>query len=309
MKKFTSPLALILAGLAAGIIIISLFAFRDDRDKQVAGIPGTGNNDHMYNWTSPPLPSKIDFAGEETPLHRWEVKEQLDREVLFNYYNQNNILYMLKLAGRYFPLIEERLKANGLPDDFKYLCIAESNLANATSRAGAVGFWQFMKGTAPGYDIEITDNVDERYHVTKSTDAACQYLLNAYSKFGSWTGAAASYNCGMGGYNNHASFQGTTNYYDLLLPDETQRYIFRILAFKYLLSNADKLGFRLPETERYKPIATRSVVVTTSIPNLSSFAREHGTTYKMLKWHNPWLRSRTLPVKGGKSYTIILPAK
>ena len=113
----------------------------------------------------------------------------------------------------------------------------------------------------------------------------------------------------MGGYNNHASFQGTTNYYDLLLPDETQRYIFRILAFKYLLSNADKLGFRLPEAERYKPIATRSVVVTTSIPNLSSFAREHGTTYKMLKWHNPWLRSRTLPVKGGKSYTIILPAK
>ena len=309
MKKFASPLTLFVAGSAAGIIIISLFAFRDDKEQQAAGIPSTGKNDQVYNWTSPPLPSKIDFAGEETPLHRWEVKEQLDREVLFNYYNQNNILYMLKLAGRYFPLIEERLKANGLPDDFKYLCIAESNLANATSRAGAVGFWQFMKGTAPGYDIEITDNVDERYHVAKSTDAACQYLLNAYSKFGSWTGAAASYNCGMGGYNNHSSFQGTTNYYDLLLPDETQRYIFRILAFKYLLSNADKLGFRLPETERYKPIATRSVVVTESISNLSSFARENGTTYKMLKWHNPWLRSRTLPIKKGKSYTLILPAK
>src|SRR5688572_16803665 len=235
MKKFASPLALILAGSAAGIIIISLFAFREDKKQQVPGTPITGKNDQVYNWTSPPLPSKIDFAGEETPLHRWEVKEQLDREVLFNYYNQNNILYMLKLAGRYFPLIEERLKANGLPDDFKYLCIAESNLANAISRAGAVGFWQFMKGTAPGYNIEITDNVDERYHVAKSTDAACKYLLNAYSKFGSWTGAAASYNCGMGGYNNHSSFQGTTNYYDLLLPDETQRYIFRILAFKYLL--------------------------------------------------------------------------
>ncbi|HEX6192005.1 MAG TPA: lytic transglycosylase domain-containing protein [Chitinophagaceae bacterium] len=309
MKKLISPLTLFLAGSAAGIIIISLLAFRNEQVQQVAGAPNTAKNDQVYNWTSPPLPSKIDFAGEEAPLHRWEVKEQLDREVLFNYYYQNNILYMLKLAGRYFPLIEERLKANGLPDDFKYLCIAESNLANAISRAGAVGFWQFMKGTAPGYDIEITDNVDERYHVTKSTDAACQYLRAAYSKFGSWTAAAASYNCGMGGFNSHSTFQQTTNYYDLILPDETQRYIFRILAFKYLMTNADKLGYRLPETERYKPVATRSITVTSSIPNLSTFAREQGTTYKMLKWHNPWLRSRTLPVKSGKSYVIVLPAK
>lgn len=306
MKKFLFPSAFFFTGLAAGIIIIALLSFNEESTvKQSFTKPGPASS---MNWPAPPLPEGIDFAGEKVPLQRWEIREQLDREVLFNYYWQNNILYMLKLSGRYFPLIEARLKANKVPDDFKYLCIAESNLANATSRVGAVGFWQFMKGTAPTYALEINEHVDERYNVIKSTDAACQYLKDAYLKFGSWTAAAASYNCGMGGYNSQATFQQTKNYYDLLLPEETQRYIFRILAFKYLLNNADKLGFRLPGEEQYKPVATRTMTITASIPNLADFARENGTTYKMLKWHNPWLRSRSLPVKPGKSYTIVLPA-
>lgn len=307
MKQLFSPLAIFLTGTLAGIMIITLFAFREEEK-----VPQQMNSDPVpVNglWQAPPLPAEMDFAGEKVPLERWEIKEQLDREVLYNYYLQQNILYMLKLSGRWFPLIEERLRAHNIPDDFKYLCIAESNLANATSRAGAVGFWQFMKGTAPNYDIEISANVDERYHVLKSTDAACRYLKEAYAKFGSWTGAAASYNCGMGGYNSNATFQGTKNYYDLLLPEETQRYIFRILAFKYLLSNARQLGYQMPEEDRYRPVPVRTVTVARTIPNLAAFAREHGTTYKMLKWHNPWLRAKSLPVRSGKVYTLVLPVK
>jgi hypothetical protein len=304
MNKLFSPVILFLAGIGTGAIILGMMSFDQLKDKPDVVI----SEENRHHWYAPPLPPAIDFAGEKVPVERWEVKEQLDREVLFNYYHESNILYMLKLAGRYFPLIESRLKENGIPNDFKYLCIAESNLMNAVSRAGASGFWQFMRGTAPGYDMEISPTVDERYHVLKSTDAACSYLKKAYEKFGSWTAAAASYNCGMGGYNNQASFQGTTYYYDLLLPEETQRYIFRILAFKYLMSQSEKLGFYLPDSEKYASVPTRSVQVSASIPDLAAFARENGTTYKMLRWLNPWLRSRSLKAKPGKTYTVLLPS-
>lgn len=306
MKKNFSFVATFVVGFVSGIVIIALASF--DNEKQSAAIPcGTKETSSQPVWSAPPLPRSIAFADEAVPLERMEIREQLDREVLFNYYNQNTILYLLKLANRYFPAIEAQLKANGVPDDFKYLCVAESLLANAVSRVGATGFWQFMKGTAPIYDIEVSATVDERYHVIKSTNAACRYLKQAHARFGSWTAAAASYNCGMGGYNDHANFQQTKNYYDLLLPEETQRYIFRILAFKYLLSNADKLGYVLPEEERYDPVPTKTVVVTRSIPNLTVFAKQHGTTYKMLKWYNPWLRSRSLSTRAGKTYEIVLP--
>jgi membrane-bound lytic murein transglycosylase D len=307
MKKKFSGLAIFLAGLLAGcIIIVAIFGFNEIRNiKKPVEKPVTKS----YSWSAPPLPATIDFAGENTPLERWEVKEQLDREVLFNYYWQNNILYMMKLSSRYFPLIEERLKAHGVPEDFKYLCIAESNLTNAISRSGAVGFWQFMKGTAPGYNLEVSETVDERYNVLKSTDAACVYFKQAYNKFGSWTAAAASYNCGMGCFQTHSDYQGSKNYYDLILPEETQRYVFRILAFKYLVGKSDSLGFTLSNAELYTPVKTRSVFVRNSIPDLAAFARNNGSTYKMLKWLNPWMRARTLTVKPGKSYEVIFPAE
>ncbi|MES2647132.1 MAG: lytic transglycosylase domain-containing protein [Bacteroidota bacterium] len=260
-----------------------------------------------YQWKSPPLPDEISFAGEKVPLERWEIKEQFDRQLTFNYYWQGEILYILKLANRYFPMIEERLKANDIPVDMKYLCVAESKLQNVVSRAGAAGFWQFMPYTAPGFGLEINSEVDERYHVRKSTDAACKYLRAAYNKLGSWTAAAASYNCGQGGYNSNAIFQKTSNYYDLLLPEETNQYIFRILTFKYLMDNAKSLGFNLPDADGYPVIKTKEIIVNKNIPSLVSFAIEHGTTYKMLKQLNPWLRGRSLSVRPGKTYTISLP--
>ena len=238
------------------------------------------------------------------------MKERLDRQVLFNYYQPSNVLYMLKLSNRYFPIIEERLKANGVPTDFKYLCVAESNLvAEAISRSGAVSWWQFLDMTAPGYSLELNKEVDQRYDIIKSTDAACKYLKSAYQKFGSWTAAAASYNCGQGGYNAQATFQRTTNYYDLMLPEETNRYIFRILAFKYLMENAAQFGFTLENDEAYKPLNVRSLTVENSITDLAKFAIDNGTDYKTLRLLNPWLRGKTLTVKPGKSYVMLLPSK
>src|SRR5690606_2583920 len=210
---------------------------------------------------------------EPAPLDRWDVRERLDREVLFNYHNTPNVLYSMKLANRYFPIIEERLKANGVPANFKYLCLAESNLVSAAiSRSGAVSFWQFLDKTAPEYNMIVNKEIDQRYDIVKSTDAACKYLKQAYAKFGTWTAAAASYNCGQTGYAKRADFQRSKNYYDLFLPEETNRYIFRILTFKYLLENAESLGFRLTENEKYTVIPHQRIEITETIPDLAAFA-------------------------------------
>lgn len=256
----------------------------------------------------PPLPDSMHFAGESVPLDRRDVREAFDREVLYNYYAPSHILYIMKLTTRYFPMIEERLKANGVPEDMKYLCIAESSLQQLVSKAGAAGFWQFMPGTAPGYGLEVNAQVDERYHIEKSTDAACAYLKRAYNQFGSWTAAAASYNCGMGGYQSNASFQGSKHYYDLMLPDETNKYIFRILTFKYFINHADDLGFILRPEEVYAALQVKRVPVENGITNLAAFAQQQGVTYRTLKHYNPWLRGRSLPAKKGKTYILHLPA-
>ena len=262
----------------------------------------------VHQWTSPSLPEQMDFAGEPAPLNRWDVKERLDREVVLNFYNQANILLLLKLSNRYFPVISQRLKANGVPDDFKYLCVAESNLQSAAlSRSNAVSFWQFLNGTAPSFGLEVNSEVDERYNIEKATDAACQYFKLAYEKFGSWTAAAASYNCGQNGYNTQALQQRTKNYYDLLLPEETNRYIFRILAFKYLLQNATDLGFKIQDDEKYQPVPFRIVRADSSISDLVQFAINNGSNYKTLRQMNPWIRSRSLTVRNGKFYEIKFP--
>lgn len=301
MKQFRTALHFA-GGAAFAVLVISQLAFRKNEANRERGM--------VNEWRAPMLPQQLSFAGEAVPLDRWDVKERLDRELLINSYSAANILYLLKLSNRYFPTISARLKANGVPDDFKYLCIAESNLnGSAISGSGAVGFWQFMNGTAPGYGLETTAQVDERMDIGKSTDAACRYLKQAYQKFGNWTAAAASYNCGMGGYNGQASFQQTRNYYNLQLPEETNRYIYRILAFKHILENADELGYQINESEKYTEIPYRSVTVNSSISNLADFAIQNGTTYKMLRLLNPWLRGRSLVVQAGKTYVLKLPAQ
>lgn len=303
MNKMLSSALVFLAGGFFTLMIVSQLSFKAETE------PVTVSEENTTPLL-PELPAQIDFAGEAVPLERWDVKERLDRELIYNFYYKPNVLYTLKLANRYFPAISERLKANGVPDDFKYLCVAESNLvAAAMSRAGAVSFWQFMDGTAPLYQLTVNHEVDQRYDLEKSTDAACKYLKQAYERFGSWTAAAASYNCGMGGYNKQVTFQKTSYYYDLHLPEETNRYIYRILTFKHLMSNADTLGFALSDEDAYQPLPFREMEVTRTIPNLATFAIENGTTYKILKLMNPWIKGRSLTIRPGKSYVLKLPAR
>ncbi|MGC4057646.1 MAG: lytic transglycosylase domain-containing protein [Chitinophagaceae bacterium] len=294
-------------GLSVGVAGMALIAF-NKVNKNDETVEVKQNGRLQYKWYAPQLPEKASFAGEPVPLDRWDVRERYDRELLINYYMHGSLMYILKLSHRQFPVIEKELKAYGIPDDFKYLCVAESSLQNLSSSAGAQGYWQFMNSTAPVYGLEVTSEVDERYNLKKATQAACQYFLQAYQKFGSWTAAAASYNCGMGGYNNHATFQGSNNYYDLALPEETNRYIYRILAFKNLIASAGTWGYILQSDDVYEPLHTRSFTVDTAISNLATFASDQGSSYKELKLLNPWLRARNLPAKKGKVYEILLPS-
>ena len=255
------------------------------------------------------LPEKLDFAGERVPIEDPDVYERLDREFLINTYWQSNGLLYIKRANKYFPIIEPILKRNNIPDDFKYLALIESGLTNAVSPAGASGFWQFMKSAAKEYGLEVGDQVDERYHLEKATQAACDYLNAAKRSTGSWTMAAAAYNAGVAGMNRQANLQETNNYYDLWLNNETSRYVFRILAVKEIMKNPKKYGFIFDKRHLYNELPTYSVMIDSSITNLISFAKQYNITYKDLKIYNPWLRDRKLENKDGKTYYIKIPKK
>lgn len=253
------------------------------------------------------LPEKMDFCGEEVPMHITDVRERLDRELIVNQHMHGSTIMILKRANRFFPVIEPILKEKNVPDDFKYLAVIESSLTNATSSAGAKGFWQFMPQTAREKGMEVTETVDERYHLEKATYAACDYLLKAKEKFGSWTLAAASYNGGMNGIQKAIDQQMVTNYYDLLLTDETFRYVFRILALKEIMQNTTKYNFNFKAEELYPPSKIRKVEVDSTITNLARFAKSQGVNYKELKLHNPWLRDTKLDNPSKKKYILDIP--
>jgi hypothetical protein len=199
------------------------------------------------------------------------------------------------------------LKKNNIPDDFKYLSVTESTLLNVTSPANAVGYWQFLKSAATEYGLEVNSEIDERYHVEKSTEAACKYLQKAYDIYGSWTMAAASYNMGMSGINEQLGRQKTNNYYNLVLGEETSRYVPRILATKIMMQNPKEYGFDIKEDKLYPPLETYIVNVDSSVKSWADFAKSFGLNYKIIKLYNPWLRENYLTNKYKKSYQIQLP--
>lgn len=255
------------------------------------------------------LPGQMEFSGETVPLYVADVKERLDREMIINMNLHSTTTLILKRANRTFPVIEPILKKYGVPDDFKYLAVIESGLVNVVSPAGARGVWQFMPETAKEKGMEVNDIVDERYHVEKSTEAACKYLLDAKNKFGNWTLAAAAYNGGMAGVSRQMTLQQEANYYDLLLTEETSRYVFRILALKEIMKNPTKYGFEIATDQLYYPIETKKIEIDSSITDLAVFAKNQGVNYKILKIHNPWLRDRKLDNKGKKRYVIEIPTE
>jgi hypothetical protein len=283
--------------LASGLLVFaSTYNSKDKIDKEKV-------------YASSYFPLTANFAGEATPLKISDVKERLDRELIVNINLHASTILAIKRANRAFPVIEPILKKNGIPDDFKYLAVIESGLVNAVSGAGARGVWQFMPETAKERGMEVNDIIDERYDLEKSTEGACSYLLRAKEKFGTWTLAAASYNGGMGGVNKQMDIQKESNYYDLLLTEETSRYVFRILALKEIMKNPEKYGFSLADEELYTLLPTRKIEVDTTILDLADFAKAQGINYKILKIHNPWLRDRKLDNPTNKKYTIEIPLK
>ena len=301
-------IALILIGVTAAITLLPA----QSNEEQLEEYEGTEREylafdriDHIAHDIE--LPETMEFCGEEVPLHLFYVRERLERELLINTYRHSTTLLQLKRTTRWFPVMEPIMEQYGLPEDFKYLAMIESELTNAVSPSKAVGFWQFLEGTGKEYNLEINREVDMRYNVEKETVAACKYLKDSYRKFGSWISAAAAFNCGNGRISRTMDDQRVDSYFDMLLPEETQRYVYRILALKLITENPEKFGFQIGDNGWYRPYEYKTVTVTESIHNLMDFAFEQGTNYKMLKYFNPWLRSNSLTVSAGKSYDIKIP--
>ncbi|MDA0326775.1 MAG: lytic transglycosylase domain-containing protein [Bacteroidetes bacterium] len=300
MNVFKKPLFYFFSLLVA--VSLSLAFSSDDNLKP-------SNLIFDYNVYALPIPENLNFSEEPLPLDLPDIRERMDRELLVNTYWQSNSLLLFKRAHKYFPIIEPILEQYGIPDDFKYLAVIESGLQNVTSPAGAKGFWQIMKSTGKEYGMEINSNVDERYHLKLSTHLACQYFLKAKEKFGSWTLAAASYNAGISGIASELNRQSVSNYYDMLLGQETGRYVFRIVALKEIMKHPLNYGFNFKKEDLYSYSPTYEVEVDTAVSDFVEFAKNFGLNYKQLKLHNPWLRDDFLNNKSRKKYLIELPKK
>lgn len=257
---------------------------------------------------TPRFVHEMQIFGQTVDLSRYDLHERFEREITGMCYTHNATILTIKRANRIFPQIVPILEEEGVPEDLKYLCCIESSLnPRALSPAKAAGLWQFMATTAKEMGLQVDEEVDERYHTEKATRAACKFFKNAYKKFGDWNNVAASYNGGQAGLSNKLNIQGETLALDLLLPEETSRYMFRIMAMKEIMSNPYHYGFVLYRDQLYRPIATEEITVSSSIADLTKWAKEHGYSYYHLKEFNPWLRANKLTVRSGKTYTILLP--
>ncbi len=291
--------------MAAGLLTLASFFQSEEKDSAASYdqlLPG-------YMISAIPIADELNFAGEVVPMLQHEVRERYDRELLVNTYWQSSSLLLLKRANRWFPVIEPILAAHGVPDDFKYLALIESGLINVVSPAGATGFWQILQGTGRDLGLEVNNYIDERYHVEKSTAAACNYLLDAKERYGSWTLAAAAYNIGNSRLQRIQANQRVDNYYDLHLNEETARYVFRILAVKTIFENTSAFGFHFKPEDLYPPLTYQTITVDTTITDLVDFAFRHNITYKELRDYNPWLRGYELPNSSGKTYEIKIPVQ
>ena len=287
IKKYSFPVSIFL-------FLFSIFFLSSSYLNNSDNIHQQGFNS-KYNVYSVLKPNDLKFADELAPNTSLDVWERLDKELLKNIYWQSNTLLYFKRANKYFPVIEEILAKNNIPDDFKYLALIESGFEYTVSPSGAAGFWQIMRGTAREYGLEVNYAIDERYNLRKSTEAACSYLRKAYDEFGSWTMAAASYNMGINGVRRKIEKQETNNYFNLHLNDETSRYVFRIIVIKEIMENPRKYGFVFRDNDLYTHPQVKQIRVDSTIGNLYSFAKDHNINYKILKKYNPWLRISKLP--------------
>ncbi|HNX21829.1 MAG TPA: lytic transglycosylase domain-containing protein [Bacteroidales bacterium] len=297
--------------ISFGVIVVFSFAFYGiSKTNKEDKIETTHEDIISYNnvLATPPIPKMVQFCGEEVPINIYYVREGLERELIIHCYQHSRTIQTFKRSTRFFPEIEKILKEEGVPEDLKYLCVAESSLENVASPSQAAGFWQFMESTGKNYGLEINDNVDERYHIEKSTRAACTYLKALKEKFGTWALAAAAYNMGENGLQRSISEQSVNNYWDLYLNTETSRYVNRIISYKLMFEEPEKYGVKLKLTECYRPIPYTEIAVDSTIPSLLDFAKANNILYRELKEMNPWLRNKVLPIKE-KKYSVRVPVK
>lgn len=300
----TSHISIISAviGSAVTVTLLSIFAFTDSGESALQRM--------FAPVISIDIPDEVEFAGQKQNIKRYDLRERFDKELNLIVYMHSRSQEMIKMANRYFPLLEPLLEKNGIPEDFKYLALIESSLnPRAVSPVGAAGLWQLMPETAKELGLEVNEEVDERYHTEKATEAACKYLQKAHLKFGDWYIAAASYNAGKGKLNGELNKQQAGSYFDMLLPVETSRYVFRMLAAKEFMNNPRKYGYRLRAQDLYAPITYIQLPVDTAITDLSKFAQSQGISYALLKEFNPWLRDRKLSNVSKKRYYINVPVK
>jgi membrane-bound lytic murein transglycosylase D len=243
------------------------------------------------------IPSNLNFCGEKVPLERQDVRELMDQAMIGSVYNHPQVILWIKRANRYFPYIEKKLKEKNLPDDLKYVVVAESSLKTyAVSSAKAVGPWQFVAGTAKRYGLRVDKWIDERQNFERSTDAALQYLTDLYNMYKSWTLAVAAYNCGENKVIRNLSSQEVQTYYDLDLPLETEFYLYRALAIKTILSRPEFYGYKIAPEQRYPPFDYDTVEFSTAkdIP-IKAVARACDTNFKTIKEMNPELKQDVIP--------------
>ena len=303
-KKRRTVITVAIMAAVSVLALMLTFGFRDIRENRTNQVP-----DSLYSIQTFTLPDELYFAGERVPLENFDTRESLEREILISAYRHSSTILIIKRAGRYLPVIEKILKENNIPEDFKYLAAAESDYSNMVSPVGATGFWQIMAETGREQGMEVNTVVDERYHVEKSTKFACDFFRKSYEKYGSWTLAAASYNGGRRRMDEQIGIQNQKNYYDLLLAEETARYIFRAIAYKLIISDPKAYGFDIEPGDLYPELKYYEVRVDTSISDFSKFADHFGTNYKMLKYLNPWLRKPYLTPGPNKVYTIKIPSE
>jgi hypothetical protein len=290
--------------MALPVVILLPLTACSNSGRQLPDSVGT----HLF--TPVELPDKLEFAGEKVPMEYYDVRENLDRELLSTVYFHSQTIRYIKNMPRYFSIIEPILKSNGIPEDFKYLSVAESGFdVRAVSPAKAVGPWQLLESAAKENGLEINTEIDERYHIEKSTEAACRIFKSAYQKYGSWALVAASYNGGRAGLDQKIAAQKVKSYYDLLFVEETARYVYRILALKLVMENPEKYGFGIEKKQLYPIIETEAVQVKGPVKDWAAYAIEKGITYKTLKLFNPWLRESFLKNPARKTYTLKIPVK
>lgn len=268
------------------------------------------NDTRFSTVAAPTIPGSMTFCGTKVDLDRADMFERLDRELTSMAYTHGTTMLVIKRANRYFPIIAPILRKQGVPDDMIYLACIESSLnPMAVSGAKAAGLWQFMPATAKEYGLEVNDDVDERFDPEKATEAAARYLKKAYSRFGNWESVAASYNAGQGRISSELDRQGQSSAYDLWLNSETARYIFRMLAMKAILENPREFGYTLRADDLYQPFEYKEVTVSGPVDDWAAWAADHGISYLQLRDHNPWIRSRSLPNKSRRTYTVRIPTR